>query len=162
MPKNVKPISFSIPKKKITKQLTVKAKTFATHIVDIEVANKLYGDTLQEPFETESDYYNDLQHSKFGITTKRAGWDCLRHYEIAANGSIICFKDLDKKPEVCAPHGLINGKNCIGYTNYSDLMHKISQLSESDYKSLQLASLDWIQKSSTIERVKTLIHNYYK
>ena len=39
-------------------------------------------------FDDEADYYADLQQSRFGITVKRAGWDCLRHYEQAANGCV--------------------------------------------------------------------------
>ena len=34
----------------------------------------------------------------FAHTIKKGGWDCLRHYEIMANGCIPIFKDLDKCP----------------------------------------------------------------
>ncbi len=161
-PKNVQPIAFSIPKEKIIKTTPAKTKLFATHIVDQEIANKIYSQSQQKLFDSEKDYYQDLQNSKFGITAKRAGWDCLRHYEIAANSAVMCFRDLDKKTTYCAPHGLISGKNCIGYTSYTELMYKINQLSENDYNNIQRESLNWIHQNSTVIRVKELMGNYYK
>ena len=138
------PISFSIPSKKIIKKPNEKLKLFPMHIVDNEVLNRVgYGDS-KYLFDTEEEYYNDLRISKFGITTKRAGWDCMRHYEIAANGSVICFRDLHLKPPTCAPHGLMDGVNCISYKNFDDLMCKISSLTEEDYGSLVERSLNWI------------------
>ena len=108
-PKNLKRISFSIPEEKIVKDLPIKTKLFPKHIVDEEVAARVDGSFIKYAFDSERDYYADLQSSKYGITTKRAGWDCMRHYEIAANCAVICFKDLDKKPVTCAPHGLVAG-----------------------------------------------------
>ena len=73
-----------------------------SHIVDEEVAERM-GAASSHVFEREADYYRDLQASRFGITTKRTGWDCLRHYEIAANGAVPCFRDLDRKPPPLRP-----------------------------------------------------------
>ena len=39
-------------------------------------------------YNTEKEYYNDYAESRFGVTLKKAGWDCLRHYEIIAAGEI--------------------------------------------------------------------------
>ena len=49
-------------------------------------------------FDTESDYY--LQYSKalFGFTKKKAGWDCMRHYEILACNCVPYFPDISEKP----------------------------------------------------------------
>lgn len=146
--KNVRPISFSIPEEKIVSQLQEKTKDFPEHIVDTEVRERLNKKQDGYVFTDESDYYADLQSSKFGITTKRAGWDCMRHYEIAANGAVICFKELDKKPPMCAPHGLIIDKNCISYTNYDDLINQIENLSDTRYKELQQGSWQWAKDYS--------------
>ena len=146
--KNVRPISFSIPEEKIVTHLPEKTKDFPFHIVDAEISNRLNRKQNGYVFTEESDYYKDLQSSKFGITTKRAGWDCMRHYEIAANGTVICFKDLDKKPPQCAPHGLVIGENCISYSCYDDLMKQISNLSLSDYQKLQQGSWQWAKDYS--------------
>lgn len=159
-PKNLRTISFSIPEDKIVKSLPVKTKLFPKHIVDPEVAAKVEGSVTKYAFENEADYYSDLQSSKFGITTKRSGWDCMRHYEIAANGAVICFKDLDKKPVTCAPQGLVPGVNCISYKNYDDLMNQISKISDEKYTALQAASLNWIKNNTTINTASKLIENF--
>lgn len=156
-PKNLKKIAFSIPDEKIVKTLPVKTKLFPKHIVDEEVAAKVEGSFTKYAFENEKDYYIDLQTSKYGITTKRSGWDCLRHYEIAANGTVICFKDLDKKPETCAPHGLIPGVNCISYKNYDDLMSKITNLDDNRYSALQLECLKWVKNNTCKVRAKQIL-----
>ena len=39
------------------------------------------------------------QNSLFSLTYRKTGWDCLRHYEILASGSIPLFLDLEKCPE---------------------------------------------------------------
>ena len=43
-------------------------------------------------------YYEMYQNSIFSLTYKKNGWDCLRHYEILANGSIPLFIKLDDCP----------------------------------------------------------------
>jgi hypothetical protein len=156
---NLRPISFSIPEKKIIKELPLKSKLFPKHIVDPDVACHVSGSLTSYAFDSEVDYYADLQASKFGITTKRAGWDCLRHYEIAANGCVPCFRDLDKKPHTCAPHGL-DETNCIIYHDYNDLMSQINSLNDKQYDIMQFATLAWVRKNTTIERAKELL-NYF-
>lgn len=155
-PNNFRPISFSIPEEKIVKKFTNRVKLFPKHIVDPEVAENIPESSTGYPFNSEEAYYGDLQASKFGITTKRAGWDCLRHYEIAASGAVLCFRDLHKKPETCAPHGL-NETNCITYSNYKDLTQKINGLTHDRYKEMQLATLQWAKRNTTVERAKQLL-----
>jgi hypothetical protein len=155
-PKNILPISFSIPEEKIVNSLPTKTKLFPKHIVDQEVASQIQGSVTSYAFESESDYYQDIQASKFGITTKRAGWDCLRHYEIAANGCVPCFRDLDKKPNTCAPHGL-DETNCIIYNSYTDLMNKIQSITDQEYNVLQQNAMLWVKANTTINRAKQLL-----
>jgi hypothetical protein len=158
IPKNIKPVAFSIPEEKIVASLPVKKQLLASHIVDEEVAEKYSGPKQQKLFENEREYYRDLQESRFGITTKRAGWDCLRHYEIAANGAVICFKNLQEKPASCAPHGLIDGENCIAYSGYAELKNKIDQLPDETYQQLQHKSWEWAKENSTAKRVGWLLN----
>jgi hypothetical protein len=154
--KNLRQISFSIPYEKIVKVLPIKTKLFPKHIVDEEVANLVEGSSTKYAFENEKDYYADLQTSKFGVTTKRSGWDCMRHYEIAANGAVICFKELDKKENTCAPHGL-NTKNSIFYTNAKDLFDKVNNLTELEYQKLQEASILWAIQHTTDNVAKYIL-----
>lgn len=48
----------------------------------------------------EAEYYKMYRQSRFAYTCKKGGWDCLRHYEIMANGCIPLFTDLDGCPEL--------------------------------------------------------------
>lgn len=155
VPKNLKVINFSIPVQKINKvDVAFKKKMFNKHIVDIEVAGNIkdsfYSSIGSDKhyFTNESEYYKDLQLSKFGITTKRLGWDCMRHYELAANGAVICFKNLDEKFTLCAPHGL-NNSNSLSYKNYAQLIGKINALSDEEYGSLLENSYKWIYNNTT-------------
>jgi hypothetical protein len=146
---NLNKVSFGIPEEKIVKNIPEKNKLFGLHIVDQEVIDGLkYGD-LHYVFDNEAEYYHDLQSSKFAITNKRAGWDCMRHYEIAANGAVPCFRNLELKPEMCAPHGLVPGVNCISYKSFVDLMNQINSLDVTLYNKLQTGALVWVKSKST-------------
>jgi len=88
--KNVFPISFGIPKEKLIDEIKQKERTLA-HIIPGDISTYIY--------DNESAYYNDYAISYFGKTTKKSGWDCLRHYEIMANGCIPWFPDLPECPK---------------------------------------------------------------
>lgn len=159
---NFKHISFGIPEVKIIKGNIIKNKKqlFATHIVDKEIANKLKAETSYV-FDSEDSYYEDIKKSKYGITTKRAGWDCLRHYEIAANGAVICFKDLHLKPIDCAPFDLIPNYNCLSYSNYEDLITQLNKIDEEQYIILLRNSLNWIKTKNTTSLIDQLIATHF-
>jgi len=89
------PISFSIPENKIIKDITLKEKTLATNIP---------GDASTYIFNDEDEYYKDYQKSIVGITQKKGGWDCLRHYQILANGCIPYFVGLEECPAKILTH----------------------------------------------------------
>jgi hypothetical protein len=155
-PRTLRRVSFAIPEEKIIDHLPDKKKDFPKHIVDPEVAARVAGSHTSYAFTSENEYYKDLQESRFGITTKRAGWDCLRHYEIAANGAVMCFRDFDLKPETCAPHGLTS-ENAIFYKNAEELMTRISAMSQQEYRTLQQGSLKWIKSQTSIELAKKIM-----
>lgn len=85
----VYPISFSISSKKIVQCLPEKTKILAPLIP---------GDTKTYIYKTEEQYYRMYQESCFAITMKKGGWDCLRHYEIIANGCLPVFLDIQQCP----------------------------------------------------------------
>lgn len=158
----LKEISFSIPESKLLANPLPKTKMFPTHIVDEEIASKFQSSKTSYVFNTEEEYYEDLAISKFGITTKRAGWDCMRHYEIAANGAVICFKNLNQKPKECAPHGLIPNVNCINYSNYSDLLFQINSLSDESYNTLLFQTKLWISQYTCEKLVNKILNEVKK
>jgi hypothetical protein len=80
------PLGFSIPACKIVPEIPLKQQDFAVSIP---------GQLSTYVFEEEADYYKDYQRSYFAVTCRKGGWDCLRHYEILANGCIPYFLDLD-------------------------------------------------------------------
>lgn len=49
-------------------------------------------------YDKEKEYNEMYQQSRFAITTKKGGWDCIRHYEILANGCLPIF-DISNCPD---------------------------------------------------------------
>ena len=86
----VNPINFCIPKELIVKEIPKKEKDYATIIP---------GDKSTYIYTEEKPYYEDYQKSYFGVTSKKGGWDCLRHYEILMNGCVPFFPGLEECPE---------------------------------------------------------------
>jgi len=80
------PITFCVPEVKIVDHIPEKERDFAFLVP---------GDPSTYIYKTEEDYYKAYQSSYYAITKKKLGWDCLRHYEILANGCIPYFLDLD-------------------------------------------------------------------
>jgi hypothetical protein len=153
---DVRPIAFSIPEEKIVAAPPPKSQLFASHVVDPEVARALGREGSGYVFDREADYYADLQASRYGITTKKAGWDCMRHYELAANGCVPCFRDLAGKPATSAPHGL-GEHNCVPYRDYEDLQRRIAALDADGYESVQAGALSWARANSTRRRAEWLL-----
>jgi hypothetical protein len=83
------PISFAFPTSKINFN-TNKIKTFS-YITPLNQSTYIY--------RKEQDYYNDYSEARIGVTLKRGGWDCLRHYEILANGCLPYFLDIERCPK---------------------------------------------------------------
>jgi hypothetical protein len=151
----LRPIAFSIPAEKIVGEPARKDKDFPRHIVDEELAARLGGQSAHA-FADEAAYRADLQAARFGITTKREGWDALRHYEIAANGAVPCFRDLERKPPTCAPFGL-DASNCIVYGNAEELLSRIAGLAPEEYDALQAGALAWARANTTTVRARELL-----
>ena len=101
---NIYPLSYCIPDECIItdKQiLDTEHREFQSQLVPGERSTYIYGD--------DEEYYNEnYQKSTFAYTMKKGGWDCLRHYEIMANGCIPCFMDGTPPLENCPKETLIN------------------------------------------------------
>ena len=83
-------ITFSIPTEKICKTYNLKTKI---------LSNLIPGNTSTYIYNNEEDYYNEYKTSYFAITSKKGGWDCMRHYEILANGCIPYFLNIENCPK---------------------------------------------------------------
>jgi hypothetical protein len=88
--KNIKPISFAFPENKIPRQYENKQKVLAQIIPGVS-------ETFI--FTKEEDYFMDYQTSMFAYTWRKAGWDCLRHYEILCNNCVPLFLDIEYCPK---------------------------------------------------------------
>ena len=155
----VVPASFSIPAEKIRSvDVASKKQRLASHCVDPEVAGAC-GLHTSYAFASEEAYYDDLAASRFAVTMKRGGWDCLRHYEIAAAGSLPCVRHLESKPVASAPHGLEAGVNCISYKNWPDLQEQLEALDNNpiQYQRLLQASGDWVRDFTTTAAAQRLL-----
>ena len=157
-PRNLRRIAFSFPEEKMLPEgaRAEKGSLFPRHIVDVELRERVAGASSAYAFDSESAYYADLRQARFGITTKRAGWDCLRHYEIAGNGAVPCFRQLGEKPPSCAPHGL-DDTNSISYASVGELMARIEALSDADYERKRQGALRWAHPNSTRARARQVL-----
>ena len=153
---NLRHIAFAIPPQKLRKETPIKTKLFPTHIIDPEIRDVLGIKGESYSFSTEEEYYKDLAQSRFGITNKRGGWDCLRHYEIVINQAVPCFRNLNHKDPNCAPHGMNEG-NCVIYHSAEELLNICQSMSEECYKKLQSAGQDWLKKQTTIARAREFL-----
>jgi len=52
-------------------------------------------------FHQEKEYNEMYRQSKYAFTFRKGGWDCLRHYEILANGCIPIFENIQQCPKEC-------------------------------------------------------------
>lgn len=156
-PQRVFPISMSIPEEHIAYvPLKNKIKDFVNYNVDNDL-NDLFPERplaelgkWQPAFANQNEYYTDIINSRFGVTVRRAGWDCLRHYEYAAKGAILCFKHLEMKNPLCAPFGL-NETNCISYNTKTELLNKLAKKSNLELESIQEKLYDWIKNYTTVK-----------
>jgi len=87
---NLLPITFGIPTCKLTIPNKNKTQEYATCIP---------GQPETYIFKTEQSYYEDYQKSYYGVTMKKAGWDCMRHYEILGNYCMPYFIGLEDCPK---------------------------------------------------------------
>lgn len=87
----IHPITFCIPEEKIITEMPIKKKTMSI-IVPMSSGSHTYR------FHTEKEYYEEYRESLFAITKRKSGWDCMRHYEIIANGCLPVFENIENCP----------------------------------------------------------------
>lgn len=135
------PITFSIPDCKIVKEVPEKIRV---------ISKLLPGVKRTYIYNTEEEYYKQYQESIFAFTTKKAGWDCLRHYEIIANGCIPVFYGIDTCPENTLslfPKSLI--LECIDfYEEYKD-----DVVEDIPYSSIVTKLLEYSRSYLTTEKI---------
>lgn len=150
------PTGFGIPIQRV-KSINFQNKTqffqqTAPHSCLFQREEDLGGGSGHHIFDKETDYYEDLSKSWFGLTCKKGGWDCLRHYEIIAAGSLLLFKDYNLKPEKCSPQEL----PCIPYSSKEELDNILNTLiingkPTKKYVDLLFKQRSWLFSTGTTE-----------
>jgi hypothetical protein len=138
----LKPINFAIPSKFIVNDIPTKV---------LEYAKIIPGDLRTYIYDNESDYFKGYMDAWFGVTFRKGGWDCLRHYEILMNGCIPFFPDLDK----CPPYTMWNfPKKTIMECN-----SKLQNITIEELKSYTVELLEYTRNNLTTEKLFNYILN---
>lgn len=140
------PISVSIPECKVLKDVPIKTKYLSSLIP---------GRQETYVYKTEEDYYNEYRQSIFAMTFKKGGWDCLRHYEILANGCIPYFTDIDDCPPMTMalwPKDLLRQGNIL-YHTYKEKEDIPQEIYTAHIRKL----LDYLRSTLTSEKIARYI-----
>ena len=87
------PISFCFPSSRILPMRTTKTK---------EISDTIPGEPYS--FEDQDAYMEEYAQSHYAYTQKKAGFDCMRHLEILAAGSVPLFEDPWTIPKFTMTH----------------------------------------------------------
>ena len=148
------PITFSIPEEKLCafeNVYTRKTKMLSSLIP---------GDASTYIYNTEEEYYNEYKKSYFAITTKKAGWDCMRHYEILANGCIPHFIDIEQCPpytmHLCPKHLFIEA-NALYERFKSKNIDSLTDKDRNEYYALLRHLYDYTKNNLTTYKMAKYI-----
>lgn len=145
------PIGFAIPESKIVSTIPEKTRDFAIIIP---------GDISTYIYKQEEEYYKGYQEAYFAITCAKAGWDCLRHYEILCNGCIPYFLNLDNCPEDCMtflPKELIKEAMNLEGVSYLSIDH--SKFDKKKYNQILEKLLDHTRTYLTTKAMASYVLN---
>lgn len=148
--RNVFPIEFCIPKELVVKNVPKKEKDFADIIPSWHGGD--IGDNKTYVYTDEKPYFEDYQKSYFGLTFKKGGYCCLRHYEILMNGCIPYFPGLENYPETIMTKF---PKKIILKTNESILKEEVP----CDYEDIVMELLNHTEKFLTTEAMAKYVLN---
>jgi hypothetical protein len=143
------PTGFGIPANKIQPiNFDIKKKIFQS----TAPPNACFRENSTQKFDNENEYYKDLAESWFGLTCRKGGWDCLRHYEIMAAGTLLLFCDYNSKPINCQPKDFPT----LSYSNQQELNSLITTLVVDNKPTKQYINLlnqqrEWLLQFGTCE-----------
>jgi hypothetical protein len=139
--KHIYPISYSIPDEYVVDTIPDKKNNIAS-LIPGNIST--YKFTKYE----EKEYYKMYQDAYFAYTTKKGGWDCLRHYEIISNGCIPIFEDIHHCPNkslTTFPKNLIEEAKYL----FKGKEWKIDESNIEEYKELSELLLEHTKKFCT-------------
>ena len=146
------PITYSVPKEKICDNHNVKTKI---------LSNLIPGVASTYIYNTEEEYYNEYKKSYFAITKQKAGWDCMRHYEILANGCIPYFLNIENCPKntlSLLPKELLIQSNKLYEAKFKNTnINKLNQEEINEYNILRQKLLEHTKNYLTTEKIAEYI-----
>lgn len=144
-------ITFSIPKEKICDIYNVKTKI---------LSNLIPGNLSTYIYNTEEDYYNEYKTSYFAMTMKKSGWDCMRHYEILANGCLPYFINIENCPlntmGLC-PKDLFLESNVLYNKFINKNIHELTEEDINEYNILRTKLLEYTKNKLTTDKLAEYI-----
>lgn len=142
------PIWFPIPAEKVVPEVTDKTRMLAEQIPG------RHGRTYI--FDDEASYYEGYQTAWFALTKKKAGWDCMRHYEILASGCIPVFANLGECPPntlTALPKGLLQEANALYGQLGKKAFEELTAAEHAECRSLARRLLSHTQTTLTTEHL---------
>jgi|WetSurMetagenome_2_1015567.scaffolds.fasta_scaffold89072_2 hypothetical protein len=141
------PISFGIPSQNIVMKVPTKS---------LEMATIIPGDKKTYIYKNEKDYNDGYKIARFATTFKKGGWDCMRHYEILANGCIPYFPGLEKMPSTI----MVNfPKDIILETNR---LYKSDAFTDSVYAFYSNLLLSYTREYLSTGKLAEYVLSFYK
>jgi len=151
------PITFSIAEEKIYKGTT---DTLISNKKKV-LSNLIPGDFSTYIYSNEKDYYDEYRESYFAITKKKSGWDCMRHYEILANGCIPYFIDIENCPKntmaLCPKDLFVDANNLYNTKFVNKNINEIIQEDINEYKILLDKLLEYTRTQLTTKKMAEYI-----
>ena len=96
----IHPFSYSIPDEMILSK-EEHLKILQNKTIDIAPLIPGQKNTYLSGSHQEKEYNEMYRQSKYAYTCRKGGWDCMRHYEILANGCIPIFENIQHCPKEC-------------------------------------------------------------
>lgn len=117
-------------------------------------------------FETEQEYYKQYSKALFGYTMKKAGWDCLRHYEILGAGTLPYFENIENKPETIMATWEIKLQKDVNalYKKIQNDSNQVSSVSDKDlnyYYQLHKDFNDWFKEYGKTSIYSKILENHF-
>ena len=153
------PVSFAIPRENIVSCPTVKYRDYAQVI-----AGRLPTYTFMA--RDEAEYTHAYRIARFAHTKKKGGWDCARHWEILAAGSVPFFEDIEQCPRhtlAQLPKSLLLEARHFPGTSFDSASDALridhSAFNDSAYSILQQRLLHFARHRGTTETLARYILN---
>ena len=150
---SIYPISFSIPSELIVDSIEIKKEKAFGSVIPSFMGQETFWKTYV--FKTEESYLNDYKKSLFGLTCKKGGWDCLRHYEILSTGCVPLFLDIESCPKdtltTLPKDMLLEAFKLLDYNEISTELSMPKNFDINRYEKLANSLLEYTKKKLTTE-----------